>query len=299
MRSEPSITLVPLRLQLVSDGLRFPAFSGSVWHGGFGQALARRFPEAFHLLYGGQAETRLHSLRPEPGETYPSGSRLTLELSLFGHAGEHVCACTQAIAQLGESGIDPAGHYRLTHAAVRTPLGDIEYFTAADGFTRPPPTTDFRDWLPARPAPAAIELTLLTPLRIKEGGEIVRQAPSYAQLLHRLIGRLEQLAHVTGGRAPFTADERAQLLAAAQDVRLTDAALRWSEIARRSARTHSQMHFGGLLGRLGFAGELDSTLPWLLAGQHVQIGGKSAFGFGAYRIVGSDAAGGPAGAAGT
>lgn len=299
MSSEPSIPLVSLRLQLASGGLRFPAFSGSIWHGGFGKTLARRFPEVFHLLYVGQAETRLHSLRPAPGQDFPSGSRLTLELSLFGRAGEHVCACTQAIAQLGENGIDPAGHYRLTHAAVQTPSGDIEYFTATDGFTRPPPTTDFRDWLPARRAPPAIELTLLTPLRIKEGGELVRQAPGYAQLLHRLIGRLEQLAHVTGSRAPLAADERAQLLAAAQHVRLTDAALRWSEIARRSARTNSRMRFGGLLGRLRFVGELNPTLPWLLAGRHVQIGGKTAFGFGAYRIEGIDAGAGPTGGAGT
>jgi hypothetical protein len=276
--------IAPLRLTLRSAGLAFPGFAGSYWHGGLGSMLQRHFPATFALLYGGHDDARLYALRPPPGERFPPGSRLTLQLGLFGAASEHLLACTQAIARLGEAGLDPAGCYRLEQASVLLPDTAAVFYTADEGLLQPPPISDFSDWLALRLAPPQIGVRLLTPLRIKEGGDLLRRAPDYSQLLHRLFGRLDQLAHVIGSAPPLAKSERAALFAEARQVALLAADVRWQQLDRRSARTQQQMSFGGLLGELQFAGELTQTLPWLVAGQQVHIGGKTAFGFGAYQI---------------
>lgn len=282
-----SFPVVPLRLTLRSEGLSFPGFAGSLWHGGLGMMLARHFPAAFAILYAGSDETRPYALRPPLGEHYPPGSLLELRLGLFGPATAHVLACTQAIMRLGETGLDPAGHYRLERASVLLPAGEAAFFSAADGLFAPPALTDFRNWLaPGTPA-QEVGVRLLTPLRIKEGGELLRHAPTYEQLLHRLLGRLDQLAHRMGSEAPLAKHARAPLFAEARQVTLLRAELRWQRLERRSARSRQQMSCGGLLGDLHFAGDLTQTLPWLIAGQPLQIGGKTAFGFGGYAVAGA------------
>ncbi|MCM8611299.1 CRISPR system precrRNA processing endoribonuclease RAMP protein Cas6 [Accumulibacter sp.] len=285
MNQRPTpLPIAPLRLTLRSAGLAFPGFAGSLWHGGLGRMLERHFPASFRLLYGGQGDTRLYALCPPAGERFPPGDLLTLRLSLFGEATGHLLACTQAIALLGEAGIDPAGRFQLESASVLLPDGEAPYFSAADGLLQPPPLTDFADWLPAGQAPRQIAVRLLTPLHLKEGGELLRHAPDYGQLLHRLFGRLDQLAHVIGCPPPLAKSDRAALLDEARQVTRLAEDIRWQQLDRRSARTRQQMRFGGLQGELRFTGEMTQTLPWLVAGQQVHIGGKTAFGFGAYEV---------------
>jgi len=276
--------IAPLRLTLRSAGLAFPGYAGSLWHGGLGMMLERHFPASFRLLYGGRDDARLYALGAPAGERFRPGSLLTLRLNLFGDACQHLLACTQAIARLGESGIDPAGRFRLEAASVLLPDGEAPYFSAADGLLQPPPCTDFADWLAAGPAPRQIGVRLLSPLHIKEGGALLRHAPDYSQLVHRLFGRLDQLAHVIGSPPPLAKSDRGPLIDEARQVTRLAADVRWQRLDRRSARTQQQMHFGGLLGELRYAGEMSQTLPWLVAGQQVQIGGKTAFGFGAYEV---------------
>ncbi len=276
--------IAPLRFTLRSAGLTFPDFSGSVWHGGLGKMLAQHFPTSYQLLYGGQNLARLYALRPPVDERFPPGRLLTFHLNLFGAATGHVLACTQAIALLGEAGMDPAGHYRLEEASVLLSEGDAVFFRAGDGLITAPQVADFREWL-GRDAPQQrVGIRLLTPLFIKEGNKQLQEAPSYAQLLHRLFSRLDQLAHVIGSEPPIAKCARAPLFEEARQVALVGAEIGWPELSRRSARTKQQMKLEGLLGHLQFAGELTHTLPWLIAGQQVQIGAKTAFGFGGYQI---------------
>ena len=87
-----SFPIAPLRCTLRSAGLSFPDFAGSLWHGGLGSMLQRHFPATFPLLYGGHDEARLYALCPPPADDYPPGSLLSLRLSLFGAATEHLLA---------------------------------------------------------------------------------------------------------------------------------------------------------------------------------------------------------------
>lgn len=277
--------IVPLSFRLRSAGLRFPAFAGSIWHGGLGRELARVCPPAFARLYGTADAARLYALQPPPGEVFPPGSELTLRLTLFGAAGEHTLACTQALLELGERGLDPAGRYRLLRASVVQPAGEQLFYSADEGLRQPPATSDLGDWLRAAAPTDELEIRLRTPLCCKQGNALLRSAPEYAPLLQRLFGRLDQLAHAMRIAAPLSKAQRGALYDEARGVRLSAAAVHWQTLSRRSARSGQQMTIGGLLGRWRYSGTMALTRSWLSAGQILQIGGKTAFGFGAYDVV--------------
>jgi len=45
------------------------------------------------------------------------------------------------------------------------------------------------------------------------------------------------------------------------------------------------MKFGGLLGTITYAGDLEPFIPYLALGEWIHIGGKTSFGLGKYNIV--------------
>jgi hypothetical protein len=165
-----------------------------------------------------------------------------------------------------------------------TPEGDSTYFRRTDGLLAPPRAHDIHAYRHRTGEPARFRVQLETPLRIKEGNDLLRTPPSYAQLIHRLIGRLDQLGHATGAGIPLGKLARRPLLEEAQQVRLKRADVAWTGLSRRSARTRQSMSFEGLVGELEFEGDAAQTLPWLRAGRWLQIGGKVAFGFGGYAV---------------
>lgn len=277
--------LLRLRLEIESQGMRLDESSGSLWHGGLGMMLKRQFPNAFDLLYGGSDDARLYAIQPPPPGKYPPGSTLTLELRLFGPAVAHALACTQAIATGGSNGLGPAGQFALRRAGSVQPAATVDYYTTDAGLICAPAALQVSDWLEPAHEGEAVTVRLLTPLRLKEGNDLLRAAPEYTQLIKRLFGRLDQIAHASGVAAPLPKLEREPLLAAARNVTRATAAIRWQDMARRSGRTGQQMSFGGLLGSVAYAGPITETLPWLAAGRWLQLGGKTAFGFGCYDLA--------------
>jgi len=276
--------IAPLQFTLRSAGIVFPGFSGSLWHGGFGEMLKRQFRHAYDLLYGGDNEARLYAILPPVAHELSEGAIFDLRITLFGPATIHALACTQAIAKLGERGLDYAGCYRLEAASTIGPRGPVPFYNVDEGLIAPPEAFDLGDYRWESKEIRRLRVRLLTPLRTKEGNELLRDPPTYEQLVHRLIGRIEQLAHVGGMPSPLPKTEHAPLLAKAKDVLLVDNALCRSDLSRRSGRTRQQMSFGGFMGELLYAGDFEQTLPWLAAGRWLQLGGKTAFGFGGIEV---------------
>jgi hypothetical protein len=246
--------------------------------------LERHFRPAFDILFGGAAETRLYALHPPLDADWPEGSAFDLRLTLIGPATRHILACTQAIAELGEEGLRPAGRYRLEAAAVIGPAGDRPYFTHADGLLAPPAVHDLREYRAAPSGVRRLRLRLATPLRLKEGNDLLRAAPRYDQIIHRLFGRIDQLAHAMDVSPPLAKPDRPPLLDEARAVRTTAADVRWTNLERRSARSGQQMNLSGLTGEIDYEGEFTQTLPWLMAGRRLHVGGKTAFGFGGVEV---------------
>ncbi|NOZ51787.1 MAG: CRISPR system precrRNA processing endoribonuclease RAMP protein Cas6 [Gammaproteobacteria bacterium] len=62
---------------------------------------------------------------------------------------------------------------------------------------------------------------------------------------------------------------------------------RWDDWSRpqHSDLQKEQMKFGGLLGTITYAGDLEPFIPYLALGEWIHIGGKTSFGLGKYNIV--------------
>lgn len=283
--SSKPLRILPLRFVLRSLGINFPDFSGSVWHGGLGLVLAQQSTTAFRCLYQTHSESRLYALLPPMKSSFPTGETFELRLTLFGTGVEHALAVTQAIAELGRVGLRPGGHYEIIEAKVVCPDVDFCYMSAQQGFIAMPRIFVAEDYLVAETGSVnACHIQLSTPLRIKNGNEFLRNTPSYSQILRRIFSRVDQLAHVAEATAPLVKNLREELFEEAERVVIKASNTYLYGLERRSARSHQQMQFNGLLGTIDYVGEMQLTLPWLRLASITQLGGKTAFGFGGLEI---------------
>jgi len=98
------------------------------------------------------------------------------------------------------------------------------------------------------------------------------------------MSRIDQLAHAAQADTPLPKSERAGLFAEAEAVNIASANVIPFTIERRSARSGQQMQFEGLTGQVDYQGDMRRSLPWLRLAELIQVGGKTAFGFGGIEI---------------
>lgn len=247
--------------------------------------LAQHSPHAFRRLYQTRPESRLYALLPPIAERITAGSPFELQLTLFGHGVDHALAVTQAIADLGRVGLRPGGYFELVSASTLTPQGKIAFVSGTEGFLELPRPYRVMDYLQQPPQKCdACHVHFRTPLRIKNGNDLLRIAPTAAQLIKRIFSRIDQLSYAAGEVTPLSKEQRGEIHQAADEVRMTKAEIELHGITRRSGRSGQQMQFNGLVGNVDYTGELASVLPWLRLAQLTQVGGKTAFGFGGLEI---------------
>jgi hypothetical protein len=132
------------------------------------------------------------------------------------------------------------------------------------------------------PVADEITLELLTPLRLRVGGRLVKEL-DFALLAKMLSLRLS-LMFAAHGAAPLDYDYRA-LPERARAVRVAASELQLQALARRSNRRDDTIELDGLLGRITFAGpQLAEFLPLLAAGEILHCGSGTVFGLGGYRL---------------
>ncbi len=125
-------------------------------------------------------------------------------------------------------------------------------------------------------------LRFVTPTELKaEGGTAER--PEFAALFARLRDRVATLRSLYGA-GPLEIDFRGMGQRAAT-VRLTQSALHWERVTRRSGRTGQVHALGGFTGEAEYQGELAEFLPWLRAGRWVGVGRHTVWGKGDFRVV--------------
>ena len=134
----------------------------------------------------------------------------------------------------------------------------------------------------AFPLPPTLTLLFLTPLRIKEKGDLVVNL-TFPTLIARLMERMNVLSYLyCGGSAP---EENQALLKEARNIKLKAKSLRWYDWERYSNRQKRRMKMGGLIGAISFCGHLSPFMPYLLLGQYIHVGQGTTFGLGRYEIV--------------
>ena len=269
--------------------LEAPYSLGALYRSVFGLGLHEQSEDAFQLFAGDQDDV----LRPwwlwppEIGaDTWlPAGVLLQCRLTLQVQALPHLDACLEAMSAFGEHGL---GRQRvsavLTDVRVISPSGPVDL-----GATAPERWTADAVWVAAQQEAASGHVATLavqahTPLRLKEGGQILRSAPSLETLVQRCLGRA-QLLLPEGSGALLTRDAKATLLAACQGQPARGVALGSVRVPRYSARQKRAMEIDGLVGTWSYAGaDVSRVLPWLRLAEHLQVGGKTTLGFGAMRV---------------
>lgn len=289
-----------LRVTMRSKGMKLPLFAGSVWHGGLGAVLHDESPPAFAKLYQVSDEARLYSVVPPAGGLWPAGQRRVLQLSLFGPACASALAIMQTVVRLGRVGLRPGGCFVVERIETVSPALDPSHppqliYTDQDGLIALPHSSDVQTaWAKASadsPTSGDLMLRLLSPLRIKDNNKDLRVAPTAVQLLRRILSRTEQLAHASGVELTWLREHRHDWLNQAAPIALRHAQTEWHTLKRQSARSGQAMQFGGLVGQLHYTAVPPAVAAWLRLSQTLQIGGKTAFGFGGVAVTVNEAQG--------
>jgi hypothetical protein len=303
------------------DHIRFPPYTGSAWRGLLGHGLRRtacviQQPTCVGCLLAQQCvystlfETPAPSAHAQAGYTAmphpfvldidPSaprdlapGESFVLTVHLLGAAIAQVPFLIHALGLAGQGGFGRTGGcFSLTAVERELTLGHGDWELVYAHQARVYQTRETSPLYPP-PAPLAVRLRLVTPLRIKRDGHFLGAHDlRFHDLMRALSRRLHTLAALQGGD-PHVWDARA-LPADPEALDWQPRWLRWHEWTRYSSRQNTLMQFGGLIGEIDLAGPaLGACWPALWLGQWIHVGKGTAFGLGGYRV---DARADPVGA---
>jgi hypothetical protein len=256
----------------------------NLWHGGLGRILKQDFPRVFDLLYAiSSNQARGYALIP-PTYQFPC-----LRLTLMGEIAEYAVVLTQALIHLGTQGLS-RGRYLFvveTAHAVATNEERFLYYRHGEGILGWPNAWSadelFTGEETGREDLSFLRLEFYTPLLLKEDNRPIDRAPHFDLIVRRLLGRISQLAHAIGSGLPYAEEQAVQWQTLAATIELIGVDLTPERVQRRSGRTGQQMVFSGWVGTLDYAGLLSPFLGLLQLGGFLQLGGRTSFGFGAYR----------------
>jgi len=124
-------------------------------------------------------------------------------------------------------------------------------------------------------------LTLLTPLRLKQGGSLTEQF-NFELLIRAILRRITYLNQYFGDQE-IELDYK-QLIDQAKEIKTRARNIAWRDWERYSSRQDTRMKLGGIVGDIEFAGDITPFWPFLLMGQEIHIGKNTTFGLGKYRV---------------
>lgn len=252
----------------------------SLWHGAFGRTLSQIAPALFERLYRpDENRARLYTLVP-PLSGYPR-----LRVTLLGDMCEEGKTITRVIKEMGDYGVgtersrfmiqwaqygalDPTLYYGPAHGTMDLPVArDItpEFFDKNIGLRN------------------RLHFNTITPLILKEGNGVMAHPPTFSVLVRRLLGRISQVTHATGTNLPYDKHQQDHWLSLATAVGLVNQSMQMKSFARQSSRTHQKMVFSGWEGRMEYIGPVAPFYGLFKLGEKIQLGGKTAFGFGAFQ----------------
>jgi CRISPR-associated endoribonuclease Cas6 len=235
---------------------------------------------------GGKDPPRPLAIRPPQAST---ARQHTFTLALYGRGCDAAPMILSAVAALSGIGVgrDRQLHQaRLTGVSARDPLTSqtTPLIDAAGRQIAPLPAPVSPDvYTPFATLLASESLTVrfITPTRIIVGGELCRQ-PILTHWLHRLLERIRTLTELYAEPVwiPF-----ADLLKAADSVKLAEDETQWQEMWSHSRLDGMYKPLSGFVGTAHYSGDVNALLPYLLVGQAIQVGKNTIKGCGWYEIA--------------
>jgi hypothetical protein len=301
------------------DSIILPEYHGSAIRGGFGYAFRaaacrkkRRSlsddctacVESHKCLYHYVFETKGYEgdgflrnkreiahpyiIRPivhEDRDEVPPGDELDFELVLIGHAVDYLEIFIYAFIKLGEMGLGSGrGKYILKNVDRLKLNGKGEtIYKTGDSRVRMTnkPTPAWKLWA-NRKYPETCTLRFITRLEMKEHGKT--PTIDFSSIFRGIMRRISTLAYFHCGIDVSILD-LSLLAREASRVGVVSSNLWFEDGTRFSTRQERWMPFGGIMGDITFSGIGIEFWPFLLIGEWVHTGKKTAFGFGRYQIL--------------
>lgn len=279
-----------------------PGSLGALYRSVFGLALHERAPHLFERFAGEQSDApRPWWLWPTDladDTCVPAGAVLNVRLGLHTSALPELAACLQAFEDFEHHGLG-AQRSRLRLEAVRwlTPQGPVPLHSADDAQHPPTPWQADDVWRAAQAELSAgqggaLWVQTVTPLRLKVASRLVTEPPPLSVLLlacFMRLGVLLTLSRESGeaGQVPpawLSDAEKAPWLGWSRCLLPDLAWTQRAQIHRWSSRQQRAIRMDGLAGAWAYPGEACAALPWLRLGEHLQLGGKTTVGMGAFHI---------------
>jgi len=295
----------------VTSPMVLPPYKGAVFRGAFGNAFRRLVclaPKADCLdcilrekcLYIAVFEPppppdyadaakfsqapRPYVLNPPltPRQSFRPGETLNFELVLIGPAVDVLPYFIYIFTELGRKGLGrERGKYELIQV---DQLKDGQAIPIYAGHTHT--LTAFApEWGPQYLSKdnqvSTVTLEFLTPLRLKEKGDLVTNL-GFPLLFERLAQRLTRLAEFYG--SPAKLPDFNPLLAQAENITVAQTDLHWYDWARDSQRQRTSIKFGGLRGVISLSGNLEPFMPYLRLVEIMNVGQGTTFGLGKIQL---------------
>jgi hypothetical protein len=270
----------------LQDDATLPSFKGSMLHGWFGHALKQASERAFHICYGEHDQQQ-----PKPYMICPSTDHKThwkrneildFELCLFGGAIALTDDIFKALVIGEKNGLGPQRvPFKVISVSSFTPTG---LKAGAHSYS-------LLDWINQRyqPSPllndAEVAINLLTPLRLKLHGNIVKTPPVDAQFwTSSILRRVQQLSRYWVVDSETLFEQITQDSQVTQQIELTSHCY-VEDWQRFSLKQAEQLPFGGLKGQIRFFGQIHMLHPLLLMAEQIHLGGKTTFGLGKIQLI--------------
>lgn len=250
------------------DNINLPAYKGSTFHGGFGHALMRISPIWYQYFFEPGLNKKGDWPKPfvilpplDELEHYAKGHQFHLELTLIGEATRHYAIAQAAIEFLGmQMGLGyEKGKYKIIDVVHSQPL------------------VDSLENIPQ------LRLHLPTRLRLKANNRIQRKTPDFQLFVTRLLGRIKTLENAYMEKRTDS-DFYHGLIHQAKNIKVENSQIKWDDWNRFSGSQKKWMKFGGLMGDITYAGDLEPFADVLKLGEWLHIGNKTSFGLGKYEI---------------
>jgi hypothetical protein len=211
-------------------------------------------------------------------QIFHPGDTLAFDLTLIGPAMEALPYFVYLFNEQGRRGLGQGrGKYELFRVEVQQSGADLTVYETTTGLLNAFAPESGPAALPGDEHKEEVNLEFLTPLRLKEKGDLVTRLnfPVFFNALSRRL-RLLGTFYGDGANVPDFSPLQTQVM----EIVVKNNGLRWFDWERYSCRQDAAMKFGGLVGRLTLTGPLGPLLPYLRLGATLNIGQATTFGLG-------------------